>query len=110
MIIESMEPVRQFVPEALAALIRKAPTTPEKIAFAWRHAVGPAVDKATQVELTGTTLRVRVQSRQWQREIQKSAAMVRSRLAALLGDDVVRRIEVEEPEKPVTRIESARRK
>ena len=110
MIIESMEPVRHFVPEALAALIRKAPTTPEKIAFAWRHSVGAAVDKATSVELVGTTLRVRVQSRQWQREIQKSAAVVRTRLSALLGDDVVRKIEVVEPEQPASRIESVRRK
>ena len=39
------------MPDALAAVLRRAPLTPEKVAFSWRTAVGPAVDKVTSVEL-----------------------------------------------------------
>lgn len=94
LIIFAVIPVSTFLPEALAALLRKAPTTPEKIAFAWRQAVGPAVDRATTIELVGTTLQVRVRNAQWQREIERSAALVRSRLDALLGTGVIRFIDV----------------
>jgi len=45
----SMIPVRLVIPEAVATLVRKAPLTPEKVAFAWRIAVGPAVDHATAI-------------------------------------------------------------
>jgi hypothetical protein len=82
------------MPSALAAILRKAPLTPEKVAFAWRAAVGPAVDKATTVELRDGVLRVRARDATWQREVERSAALIRSRLQALLGDDVVRYIDV----------------
>ena len=38
-----MIPLQQFMPDALAAILRKAPLTPEKVDFAWRSAVGGAV-------------------------------------------------------------------
>ena len=82
------------MPAALSAILRKAPLTPEKVAFAWRTAVGPAVDRVTSVELTGSVLRVRAKDATWQREIERSAALIRSRLEALLGDRVVRGIDV----------------
>ena len=40
-------PVQDFLPGALAAILKKAPLTPEKIAFAWRSAVGAAVGVAS---------------------------------------------------------------
>ena len=82
------------MPRVLADVLRKAPLSPEKVAFAWRTAVGPAVDKATTIELRNTILLVRVQDRAWRREVERSAALIRARLDALLGDGVVRRIEV----------------
>ena len=82
------------MPEALAALLRRAPLTPEKVAFSWRTAVGPAVDKVTSVELYDGVLYVRARDAAWQREIERSAALIRSRLDGLLGDRVVRRIKV----------------
>ena len=81
------------MPSALAEILRKAPLTPEKVAFAWRAAVGPAVDKATTIELRDGVLHVRVRDASWRREVERSAGLIRSRLAALLGN-VVRRIEV----------------
>ena len=88
-----MIPVQQFMPDALAAILRKAPLTPEKVDFAWRSAVGGAVARATSVELADGVLRVRAKDAAWQREIERSAAVVRARLDAILGAGVVRWIE-----------------
>ena len=89
-----MIPVSQLVPPALAAVLRNAPLTPEKVAFAWRTAVGPAVDKATATTLRGEILHVKVKDPRWQRELERSAALIRARLDTLLGSGVVRYIDV----------------
>jgi len=82
------------MPDALAAVLRRAPLTPEKVAFSWRTAVGPAVDKVTAVELRDGVLYVRAKDAAWRREIERSAALIRSRLDGLLGEHVVRRVEI----------------
>jgi len=82
------------MPKVLAEVLRKAPLSPEKVAFAWRAAVGPAVDNATAIDLRDQVLLVRVKDVAWQREVERSAALIRARLDALLGDGVVRRVEV----------------
>jgi hypothetical protein len=87
-------PVNHVMPSALADILRRAPLTPEKVAFSWRVAVGPAVDKVTAVELHNGALYVRARDAAWQGEIERSAALIRSRLDGLLGDHVVRRIVV----------------
>lgn len=89
-----MIPVRQVVPDAVAEIVRKAPLTPEKVAFAWRSVVGPAIDHATVVEWRDGVLRVHAKDAAWQREVERSAALIRSRLETLLGERVVRYIEV----------------
>ena len=85
-----MIPVQTILPGALAAIVRKAPLTEEKVGFAWRTAVGAAVAGATEIALDGTTLRVRARDRAWQREIERSVATIRIRLDDLLGAGVVR--------------------
>jgi len=88
-------PVRQVVPDAVAEIIRKAPLSPEKVAFAWRSVVGTAIDHATAVSWGDDgVLRVKAKDAAWQREVERSAALIRSRLDALLGERVVRYIEV----------------
>src|ERR1041384_4272460 len=87
-------PISALVSEALAAVLRKAPLTPEKVAFAWRTAVGPAVDRVTTIELKGPVLHVRAKDAAWQREVERSAALTRNRLSALLGDALVRGLDV----------------
>jgi hypothetical protein len=82
------------MPGALAEVLRRAPLTPEKVAFSWRTAVGPAVDRVTTVELHDGVLYVRARDAAWRREIERSAALIRVRLDGLLGDRVVGRIEV----------------
>ena len=89
-----MIPVHQFMPDALAEVLAKAPLTPEKVAFAWRAAVGAAVDKVTTIDLRDRVLHVRAKDATWQREVERSAALIRARLARLLGEHVVKFIDV----------------
>lgn len=92
-----MIPVQQLLPDALAAVLQKAPLSPEKVAFAWRAAVGPAVDKVTSVELRDRMLYVRPKDAAWRREVERSAGLIRARLDALLGEGVVKAIHVSPP-------------
>jgi hypothetical protein len=87
-------PVHAIVPDALAAVLRKAPLSAEKVAFAWRMAVGPAVDRVTTIELNNGILHVRARDGAWRREVERSSHLIRSRLGALLGEAVVRVIDV----------------
>ena len=82
------------MPQALADVLRKAPLSPEKVAFAWRSAVGSAVDHVTTTQLNGHVLYVRAREEAWRREIERSAAVIRNRLNALLGDGVVKTLQV----------------
>lgn len=82
------------MPQALAAVLRNAPDSPEKIAFAWRAAVGTAVANVTTVEMKGHIVYVQAKGPEWRREIERSAGIIRSRLNALLGEDAVRGLSV----------------
>ena len=84
-----MVPVSQLLPDAITRVISQAPLTPEKVEFAWHYAVGPALSKVTVVTLNGKVLRVTTQSAAWQREIEKASAIIRTRMARLLGEGVV---------------------
>jgi Dna[CI] antecedent, DciA len=89
-----VQPVHTFLPAALASLLRKAPLSNEKVACAWRAAVGPAVDKATTVSFRAGVLRVRARDEVWRREVERSVPLVRARLDALLGAGVVGEIDI----------------
>jgi len=84
------------MPDALAEILRKAPLNDEKIAFAWRAAVGAAMDRGTSVSLRGAVLQVSVADPAWRREVERSAPLIRARLNTLLGAGVVRSIDVRE--------------
>jgi predicted nucleic acid-binding Zn ribbon protein len=92
----AVTPAHLLMPSALAAILRKAPLTPEKVAFTWRAAVGPAVDNATTVELRDNVLWVRAKDAAWRREVERSSPLILARLQALLGTDMVRFIDVKE--------------
>jgi hypothetical protein len=92
--INRMRPLNQAVPGALASLLRAAPLSPGKVAFAWRTAVGPAVDRVTSVRLESRVLLVDATSPQWGREVTRSSGIILARLQTLLGTDVVERVEV----------------
>lgn len=92
--IPGVIPVQTIVPRMLAQIISKAPLNQEKVAFAWRAAVGPALAGATELVLDEGTLRVQARDRAWQRELQRAAATIRTRLDDLLGPGVVRALVV----------------
>jgi hypothetical protein len=100
-----MEPVQSLMPGVVARLVRSSPLTPEKIAFAWRAAVGPAVSRATRIRLTGLlgVLEVTVEDDRFGDELARSAPVVLRRLQDLLGVDAVYRIELQRPGKAANR-------
>ena len=86
--------VHRFIPDGLAQMRRKAPLNEEKVSFAWRSSVGPAVDRGTTVSLREGVLQVTAREAAWGREVQRSEALIRARLDSLLGRGVVRTIAV----------------
>ena len=90
-----MVPAHRVIPGILAHVIRPAPLCAEKVEFAWRMSVGPAVSRATSVALDSDgTLRVTAQDAQWRREVERSLGLIRSRLDTLLGPGVIIRVEI----------------
>ena len=86
----AMIQVHRFMPDALFEILRKAPLNAEKIAFAWRSAVGPAVDRGTTISFEDGVLRVTAREKPWLQEVERSKGLIRARLDALLGPGVVR--------------------
>jgi hypothetical protein len=89
-----MQSITHALPGALTDLLRGAPLSPGKVAFAWTAAVGAAVDRVTRVKLEHGVLIVETASAEWSREVQRSTGVILPRLQALLGKDTVRKLEV----------------
>jgi len=87
----------QVMPAVVGDVVRKAPLTDAKVAFAWRLAVGPAIAKATTVRLgSDGTLYLTAESKAWVDSVRDSIGIIRSRLAHYLGDHAVKRIHYED--------------
>ena len=82
------------MPEALLAAIRQAPLTDDKVAFAWRVAVGLVLARATSVRLSRGVLHVQARDGAWRREIERSRHVILPRLVSLLGADLVTQLRV----------------
>jgi hypothetical protein len=89
-----MRPISHVMPAALMELLSHAPLSDGKVTFAWKAAVGPAVERATAVKLESGVLFVEATGAQWSREIRRSSGVILTRLKTLLGEDTVQRIEV----------------
>src|SRR5215471_4583891 len=103
-----MKPLAHAVPGGVRQLLRNAPLSDGKIAFAWRAAVGAAFDRATAIKLEGGALIVETTSAQWAREIRRSQALILSRLQALLGDHAVTSLIVRDPGAGLTHPDTTR--
>jgi hypothetical protein len=89
-----MIPARAAIPDVLAEILKKAPLTPEKVSFAWRVAVGPAVARVSTVRLGDNgILHVTVTEEHWGPAIKRSSSLILTRLSSLLGPDVVTRLD-----------------
>jgi predicted nucleic acid-binding Zn ribbon protein len=90
-----MEPASSLLSRVLPSLMARAPLTPDKVEFAWRTVVGPAIARATRVQLVESgTLVVRAENVHWGREVEKAFPVILPRVRALLGDEAVRRLTV----------------
>lgn len=100
-----MQPIQTLMSDAVARLVRPAPLSPAKLAFAWRATVGPAVSRVTRVRLVGLlgVLEVVVDDDRFGDELERAAPLVLARLRALLGADAVDRLDVKRPHKPLAR-------
>jgi predicted nucleic acid-binding Zn ribbon protein len=83
--------VQRVLPDTLSEIIRRQPLTQDKVDFAWRTAVGPALARVSSARLDGDgTLRVRTDDERWTKEIERGRDVIRARLDRLLGDDLKR--------------------
>ena len=89
-----MRPITHALPGALAELLRDTPLSDGKVGFAWRAAVGPGLQRVTEVKLERGVLIVETTSAQWAGEIRRSSGVILARLRTLLGEATVSRIEV----------------
>jgi predicted nucleic acid-binding Zn ribbon protein len=85
-----MLPVQTIATGVIAEIIRRQPPSPEKTAFAWSVAVGPALARATTVELRNHNLVVMARDTRWQRELERARDTILARVQLLLGKDVVK--------------------
>jgi hypothetical protein len=85
----------QVIPSVLAEVIRKAPLSPEKVEFAWRHSVGPALHRVTTARLDDQrALHVTAADAHWAREVKRATPLILKRLETMLGAGTVTRIKV----------------
>jgi hypothetical protein len=93
-----MEPVQSLLPSAVARVVRPAPLSPEKVLFAWRVAVGPAVARVTRVRLRADrVLEVQVDDDRFGDEVVRSVSLVLGRVQDLLGTETVCSLDVRRP-------------
>ena len=89
-----MKSLAHAMPGALLHLLQSMPLSDGKVTFAWKAAVGPALQRATDVKLEDRTLFVETTSLQWRREIARSNAVILRRLQEFLCKDAVTSIVV----------------
>lgn len=90
-----MVPAQRVLPGLIASIIRPAPLCDEKVSCAWRTSVGTAMARATRVRLRPDgLLQVTADTPAWTREVERSIGLIRSRLEAFLGPDVIQRVEI----------------
>ena len=90
-----MLPIQHFSTGVLAEIVRRQPSSPARTAFAWQIVVGPALAKATAVELADGVLTVRSTDARWTLEINRARALVLARLQHLLGAESVTSLRIE---------------
>lgn len=85
-----MQAFQSFAPAVLAEVIRRQPASKERTDFAWAVAVGPALARATTVELRNHNIIVCARDVQWARELERARDTILPRLQMLLGREVVK--------------------
>jgi Dna[CI] antecedent, DciA len=89
---KTMIPLQSFSSGVIAEIVRRQPASKERTNFAWQLAVGPALARATTVDLTDGVLTVRAVDRRWMQEIDRAKGNVMLKMQNILGSDQVTRI------------------
>ncbi len=85
-----MRILRDLMPGVLHTIVRGAPPSVERTAFAWRMAVGASIDRVSHVSLAPSgRLLVRFDDRHWKKEVERSLPLVIERMKSLLGAESV---------------------
>jgi predicted nucleic acid-binding Zn ribbon protein len=87
-----MRPIQNISATVLPEIIRRQPASKERTAFAWQLVVGPALARATTVELVGGVLTVTAADERWTNEILRAREIVLAKMQHFLGPDAVTRI------------------
>jgi predicted nucleic acid-binding Zn ribbon protein len=87
-----MESIQQFANGVLAEIIRRQTASKEKTSFAWQLAVGPALARATTVDLRDGVLFVTARDERWRAEIARAQEAILAKLQHLLGPDAIHKI------------------
>jgi Dna[CI] antecedent, DciA len=89
-----VQAIKDAMPRVVADIVRAAPLSPAKVAFAWRLAVGPAVDRNTTIHLDQGTLIVEAATQQWAEEVRRSVRVIVGRMRSMLGTEALARLDV----------------
>lgn len=95
-----MLPIQQFSPGVLAEIVRRQPASKERTVFAWQVAVGPALARATTVEIVEGVLLVCARDAYWEREVSRAVPTILARMQHLIGPDSVKQITVHKQPRP----------
>jgi len=91
-----MESLHTTADGALREILANQPTSQAKVAFAWRMAAGPALARATEATFREDgILVIHARTEAWLREVRHAKPMLVTRLRALLGDSVVKRLVIQ---------------
>lgn len=83
-----MLPVQHIASGVLGEVIRRQRPSPARTAFAWSVAVGPALARATSIELRNGVLSVTPKDARWTRELERASETILERLQLLVGPEV----------------------
>src|SRR4029453_3423276 len=90
-----MEALNFTAQHALRVLLEGQPTSPEKVAFAFRMVAGASLARAAEPNRRDGVLIVRAKTDAWRRELRHARPILTTRLQALVGADVVKKIVIE---------------
>ena len=90
-----MDALNSTAQQALRILLEGQPTSPAKVAFAWRMVAGASLARASEPEWKDGVLVVRARTDAWRRELRHARPILTTRLQALVGADVVEKIVIE---------------
>lgn len=90
-----MEHLQTALPGFVRSLLARSPMSVGKFEFAWRLAVGPAIERVTKPTLNEDgTVEVVVIDAAWRREVKRSQAEILARLQEQLTSSIVKKLRI----------------